>query len=79
MVNTTQALGSVSPGGLRRLDSGGSNGVPERHLQMTPLPRGLTGAEPESEDSRTRWGNSGKTSVSSQSCDLPGTLGTMRL
>lgn len=53
MVNTTQELGSVSPGGLRRLDSGGSNGVPEKRLQMTPLPRGLTGAELESTDSRT--------------------------
>lgn len=54
MVNTTQELGSASPGGLRRLDSGGSNGVPEKRLQMTPLPRGLAGAELESADSRTR-------------------------
>lgn len=60
MLNTTQALGSTSPVVPRRLDSGGSNGVPEKHLWMTPLPRGFMGAKSESADSQTDWGESDK-------------------
>lgn len=70
MVKTTGAADSASPEDPSRLDSGGSSRVPENRLRITPPPRWLTGATPESTGSRTRWGDRRKSWASSLCSDV---------